>query len=418
MPVAPYVAASSESEADPNHISDALRERLRTAAPRARLTLIDAPISLPDPVFPQYPDKMGDVEPPAKYLPQPGHAYRTRASASYITGALRGWLYPGVKSRVLPGPFHPIIAYLFTEWKCNLDCHARKGLWVYVPTNGRLMRPEVIDRRTASRELAADSRIEGRALRPARWVKSCPGVVTCGWGVRNGQAPRAEPRSYSDSRRDLQKSYKPRITPQCGVLQDKVGCPPAVLGPKKQPSAWHSRLRGAFGQAACLTRRRYAGTLSDLSRSRVSGNLRTSQMSATACSLGLLRPCSHRSRVLGLTPILKANTWRDIRSPSRVSRTNSASTGGRVIGSTSWVRSVNRPSRCSRMARTPATISSNSLRRRGAFAGFVLAMDYLPPDRRRARCRVSASIAALRARLSVGLSSSTSSLPYMVISQI
>lgn len=22
-----------------------------------------------------------------------------------------------------PGDFHPIIAYLFTEWKCNLDCH-------------------------------------------------------------------------------------------------------------------------------------------------------------------------------------------------------------------------------------------------------------------------------------------------------
>ena len=27
-------------------------------------------------------------------------------------------------NRVLcPANFHPIIAYLFTEWKCNLDCH-------------------------------------------------------------------------------------------------------------------------------------------------------------------------------------------------------------------------------------------------------------------------------------------------------
>src|SRR6266571_9231639 len=95
--------------------------------------------------------------------------------------------------------FHPIIAYLFTEWKCNLDCHycwafdnsvkgmtedmarrsidwlhsttcrvlalmggepllrpefahkvvyyaARKGFWVYIGTNGRLLRPEVADR--------------------------------------------------------------------------------------------------------------------------------------------------------------------------------------------------------------------------------------------------------------------------------
>ena len=36
---------------------------------------------------------------------------------------MNGWLFPYVKSRVLAGDFHPIIAYLFTEWKCNLDCH-------------------------------------------------------------------------------------------------------------------------------------------------------------------------------------------------------------------------------------------------------------------------------------------------------
>jgi sulfatase maturation enzyme AslB (radical SAM superfamily) len=36
---------------------------------------------------------------------------------------MRGWLFPYVKSRVRPGDFHPIIAYLFTDWKCNLDCH-------------------------------------------------------------------------------------------------------------------------------------------------------------------------------------------------------------------------------------------------------------------------------------------------------
>lgn len=98
----------------------------------------------------------------------------------------------------MPGECHPLIAYLFTEWKYNLDCYycwafnnkvngmmedtakrlidwlhqtgccilalmggevllrpqfahkvvcyaARKGFWVYVPTNGRLMRDEVID---------------------------------------------------------------------------------------------------------------------------------------------------------------------------------------------------------------------------------------------------------------------------------
>ena len=97
------------------------------------------------------------------------------------------------------GEFHPLIAYLFNEWKCNLDCEycwaydnrvqgmtedvakrsidwlhsttcrvlalmggevllrpdfahkivyyaAKKGFWVYLPTNGRLMRPDLIDR--------------------------------------------------------------------------------------------------------------------------------------------------------------------------------------------------------------------------------------------------------------------------------
>ena len=32
-------------------------------------------------------------------------------------------MFPYFKSRLLRGDFHPIIAYLFTEWKCNLDCH-------------------------------------------------------------------------------------------------------------------------------------------------------------------------------------------------------------------------------------------------------------------------------------------------------
>jgi pyruvate-formate lyase-activating enzyme len=111
----------------------------------------------------------------------------------------RGWLVPYIRSRVLPGDFHPITAYLFVEYKCNVDCWycwsfnnqvkgmtediarrsidwlhdhgcrvlalmggepllrpdfahkivyyaAKKGFWVYIGTNGRLLRPEVADR--------------------------------------------------------------------------------------------------------------------------------------------------------------------------------------------------------------------------------------------------------------------------------
>jgi len=151
------------------------------------------PVPLPDPVFPQYPELLGDdgLGPP---MPPPKRHY----TAEQVKRAFRGWAVPWLKSRTLPGDFHPIIAYLFTEWKCNLDCHycwafdnrvkgmteeiakrsidwlrdtgagvlalmggepllrpqfahkvcyyaAKKGFWIYVPTNARLLRPQVTD---------------------------------------------------------------------------------------------------------------------------------------------------------------------------------------------------------------------------------------------------------------------------------
>jgi MoaA/NifB/PqqE/SkfB family radical SAM enzyme len=146
---------------------------------------------LPEPVFPQHAAFLTDE-------PWPGDGER-RWPPSKIWHAMRGWAVPFVQSRVLPGDFHPIIAYLFTEYKCNLDCHycysfdnrvkgmteevarasidwlhsttcrvlalmggevvlrpafvhkvvyyaAQKGFWIYIPTNGRLLKPPVIDR--------------------------------------------------------------------------------------------------------------------------------------------------------------------------------------------------------------------------------------------------------------------------------
>jgi MoaA/NifB/PqqE/SkfB family radical SAM enzyme len=116
-----------------------------------------------------------------------------------IYHSMKGWMFPYFRSRLERGEFHPIIAYLFNEWKCNLDCNycwafdnrvkgmseeiarrsidwlhsttcrvlalmggevllrpdfahkviyyaAKQGFWVYLPTNGRLMTPDVIDR--------------------------------------------------------------------------------------------------------------------------------------------------------------------------------------------------------------------------------------------------------------------------------
>ncbi len=155
--------------------------------------------SLPTPEFPRHPELLTNDPLSADEHGSPEDAYKRRWPAPLVYRAMRGWMFPYFKSRVLPGDFHPIIAYLFTEWKCNLDCHycwafdnrvkgmtedvarrsidwlhsttcrvlalmggepllrpdfvhkvvdyaAKKGFWVYVPTNARLLRTEVIDR--------------------------------------------------------------------------------------------------------------------------------------------------------------------------------------------------------------------------------------------------------------------------------
>ncbi len=165
---------------------------VKTPAPKSLLPSPAQPLSLPDPVYPHRPE-LQNVPDPAVFPD------KRSWDAQYVFRAMRGWLFPYTRSRLLPGDFHPIIAYLFTEWKCNLDCHycwafdnrvkgmtediarrtidwlhdngcrvlalmggepllrpqfvhkvvyyaAKKGFWVYVPTNGRLLRPDVIDK--------------------------------------------------------------------------------------------------------------------------------------------------------------------------------------------------------------------------------------------------------------------------------
>jgi len=72
-------------------------------------------LTLPEPVFPQFPDKLSDPGP--EILPE-----KRDWRLSQIYRSMRGWLFPYIRSRVLPGDFHPITAYLFVEYKCNLDC--------------------------------------------------------------------------------------------------------------------------------------------------------------------------------------------------------------------------------------------------------------------------------------------------------
>jgi len=146
--------------------------------------------SLPEPAFPRHPELLGRDGPVVQ---------ERRWTAPLIVRKAKGWLVPYIESRVLPGDIHPIIAYLFTDWKCNVDCHycpswdnhvpgmtedvarrsidwlstttcrvvgimggeplvrwrlvhkitayaVSKGFWVYMGTNAYLLKPHVVDR--------------------------------------------------------------------------------------------------------------------------------------------------------------------------------------------------------------------------------------------------------------------------------
>jgi MoaA/NifB/PqqE/SkfB family radical SAM enzyme len=165
---------------------------LMNSAPGPVLVPAARNMKLPEPIFPQYPEKLFD--------PGPDRPPQTRDwTMSQVYRTMRGWLFPYIRSRVLPGDFHPITAYLFVEYKCNLDCWycwaynnkvkgmtedvarrsidflydhgcrvlalmggepllrpqfahkvvyyaAKKGFWIYIGTNARLLRPDVADR--------------------------------------------------------------------------------------------------------------------------------------------------------------------------------------------------------------------------------------------------------------------------------
>lgn len=187
MPIHPVETAPTESVAAPVMF---LRKSV-ARSPRQAGPDVKAEEPLPEPIFPERPDLLAPQP-----LPNDGVRHWTPGQ---IWHAVQGWAVPYLKSRVLPGEFHPIVAYLFTEYKCNLDCHycysydnrvkgmteprakaaldwlhdttcrvlalmggevllrpkfvhkivyyaAKKGFWIYIPTNARLLKRDVIDR--------------------------------------------------------------------------------------------------------------------------------------------------------------------------------------------------------------------------------------------------------------------------------
>lgn len=189
----------SSSFIPPSRLDVPVHNLLKQAIPRASRPASEGK-TLPVPVFPQHPELLHEIN--AADIAAHETVLKTgkrQWGAGQILDNMRGWLFPYLKSRVRVGDFQPIIAYLFTEWKCNLDCHycwsydnrvkgmtedtarraidwlhdtpcrvlaptggepllrpdfvhkviyyaAKKGFWVYLATNARLLRPDVIDR--------------------------------------------------------------------------------------------------------------------------------------------------------------------------------------------------------------------------------------------------------------------------------
>src|SRR6201987_1317959 len=173
-------------------IDVAIHDLLMNSTQRSPAPVEARGLTLPEPVFPQFPERINNPGPEA-------HTEKRKWGVKDVYRYSRGWLGPYVRSRVLPGEFHPITAYLFVEYKCNLDCWycwsynnkvrgmtegvarrsidwlhatgcrvwalrggepllrpdfihkvvyyaAKKGFWVYIATNGRLLKPELADR--------------------------------------------------------------------------------------------------------------------------------------------------------------------------------------------------------------------------------------------------------------------------------
>src|SRR5580704_6132082 len=188
-----------------------LHQLLQSSTPKSPAPVEELQ-SLPTPVFPQHPQLLHDLtaEETAEHQSVVDTGQR-HWPASRILDNMRGWMFPYFKSRIMPGHFQPIISYLFTDWKCNLDCHycwsydnrvkammedtarraidwlhettcrvlaptggepllrpdfvhkvvyyaAKKDFWVYLATNGRLMRPPVIDHLHPARGLSRGRR--------------------------------------------------------------------------------------------------------------------------------------------------------------------------------------------------------------------------------------------------------------------
>src|SRR5579859_899002 len=78
----------------------------KAAPPIPGLHPVGEPQRFPDPVFPQRPELLGPIAQDVAWEPP----VKRHWTAGQIYHAMRGWLFPYIRSRVTAGDFHPLIA--------------------------------------------------------------------------------------------------------------------------------------------------------------------------------------------------------------------------------------------------------------------------------------------------------------------
>jgi MoaA/NifB/PqqE/SkfB family radical SAM enzyme len=184
--LAQVAAEDIGSSAPPFRLAHEAHEKLMKPVKKDLVSPVGEPQILPEPVYPSRP-----------WLKEG----KNKLAYHLATGwrGFRCWVVPYVGSRLHPNNLRPMLSYLFTDYKCNLDCYycwafdnkvqgmtedvakrsidwlhsigcrviaimggeplirpkfihkivyygTKRGFFVYVPTNGRLMTPDIIDR--------------------------------------------------------------------------------------------------------------------------------------------------------------------------------------------------------------------------------------------------------------------------------
>ncbi len=84
-------------------------------------------------------NRSGDEGGPPQGAALWNHILKTRYRVKNAIRALRCWYIPYLKSRYYSNEFRPLLSYLFTEWRCNVNCYycytwdnRVKGMTLYV----------------------------------------------------------------------------------------------------------------------------------------------------------------------------------------------------------------------------------------------------------------------------------------------